>query len=127
MHELLKRPPDHAGRADDVNREMSEAELLALEAVYCSHGDTVHYTDPPKIFDHCDGSFIYDLAGRSFLDLGIQRQIAAQEFNRSRIVAPTAQQNLSRFHENFRTIHLRRHRVIDGIFHVVPALLVTVK
>ena len=32
-----------------------EAELLALEARYCSHGDTVHYTEPPKIFERCEG------------------------------------------------------------------------
>jgi len=47
----------------------SEDELLALEARYCSHGDTVHYTNPPKIFDRCDGSFMYDAEGRPFLDL----------------------------------------------------------
>ena len=47
----------------------TEAELLELENVYCSHGDTVHYTNPPKIFDHCAGSFMYDAEGREFLDL----------------------------------------------------------
>lgn len=36
-----------------------ERELLALESRYCSHGDTVHYTDPPKLFDRCEGSFMY--------------------------------------------------------------------
>src|SRR4051812_38447531 len=51
----------------EVARE--EAELLALEARYCSHGDTVHYTDPPKIFRSCEGSFLYDAEGRQFLDL----------------------------------------------------------
>ena len=48
---------------------MTDEELLALEAVYCSHGDTVHYTNPPKIFTNCEGSFMYDSAGREFLDL----------------------------------------------------------
>lgn len=48
---------------------VSEAELLQLEAEYCSHGDTVHYTDPPKIFDRCEGSFLYDSDGREYLDL----------------------------------------------------------
>ena len=43
--------------------------LLALEARYCSHGDTVHYTDPPKLFDRCDGSFLFDDQGRQYLDL----------------------------------------------------------
>ena len=49
--------------------ERSEEELLALEAVYCSHGDTVHYTNPPKMFERCEGSYIYDGQGRKFLDL----------------------------------------------------------
>jgi 4-aminobutyrate aminotransferase-like enzyme len=48
---------------------LTEAELLALEAQYCSHGDTVHYTNPPKIFTDCKGSFMYDSRGREFLDL----------------------------------------------------------
>jgi 4-aminobutyrate aminotransferase-like enzyme len=46
-----------------------EAELLSLEALYCSHGDTVHYTEQPKIFERCEGSFLYDAAGREYLDL----------------------------------------------------------
>jgi 4-aminobutyrate aminotransferase/(S)-3-amino-2-methylpropionate transaminase len=47
----------------------SEAELLALENEYCSFGDTVHYLNPPKIFDRCEGSFIYDADNTPFLDL----------------------------------------------------------
>jgi len=46
-----------------------EKELLELEGQYCSWGDTVHYTQFPKIFDRCDGSFMYDAEGREFLDL----------------------------------------------------------
>jgi 4-aminobutyrate aminotransferase-like enzyme len=48
---------------------LSEEALLALEARYCSHGDTVHYTNPPKIFEECEGSFLYDVDGRPYLDL----------------------------------------------------------
>jgi 4-aminobutyrate aminotransferase-like enzyme len=48
---------------------MDEAELLALESQYCSHGDTVHYTNPPKIFERCEGSFLYDRKDREYLDL----------------------------------------------------------
>lgn len=47
----------------------TEEELLKLEDIYCSHGDTVHYTNPPKIFDRCEGSYMYDAQGREFLDL----------------------------------------------------------
>lgn len=46
-----------------------DAQLLADEAKYCSFGDTVHYVDPPKIFRHAEGSFIYDSANVPFLDL----------------------------------------------------------
>ena len=59
--------PDSAGQG--AEKAPSDAELLALEAKYCSHGDTVHYTNPPKIFDRCEGSFMYDSAGREYLDL----------------------------------------------------------
>jgi 4-aminobutyrate aminotransferase-like enzyme len=48
---------------------VDEAELLRLEAAYCSFGDTVHYLPDPKVFAGCDGSFMYDAEGRSFLDL----------------------------------------------------------
>ena len=41
--------------------------LLELERDYCSHGDTVHYTDPPKIFERCEGSYIYEPDGRAIL------------------------------------------------------------
>lgn len=48
---------------------LSETELRALESEYCSHGDTVHYMKKPKFFTSCDGSFMYDEEGTSFLDL----------------------------------------------------------
>ncbi|SCB45533.1 aspartate aminotransferase family protein [Rhizobium multihospitium] len=47
----------------------SEEELRALEELYCSHGDTVHYTDKPKFFEECEGSYVYDRTGTPFLDL----------------------------------------------------------
>ncbi|MGH7197744.1 MAG: aminotransferase class III-fold pyridoxal phosphate-dependent enzyme, partial [Candidatus Omnitrophota bacterium] len=48
---------------------LSEKELLAKEKKYCSWGDTVHYLEPPKFFERCEGSYLYDREGRSFLDL----------------------------------------------------------
>lgn len=47
----------------------TEEELRALEARYCSYGDTVHYMDDPRFFTGCDGSFMYDAAGMPYLDL----------------------------------------------------------
>ena len=48
---------------------MDEQALLALEAKYCSFGDTVHYLEPPKLFSRCEGSYLYDAADRPYLDL----------------------------------------------------------
>ncbi|MFZ4834032.1 aspartate aminotransferase family protein [Rouxiella sp. Mn2063] len=47
----------------------SEEQLLADEAKYCSHGDTVHYVNPPKIFESCKGSYLFDAKGTPYLDL----------------------------------------------------------
>lgn len=43
--------------------------LLAKDAQYCSFGDTVHYANPPKFFNHCEGSYLFDELGTPYLDL----------------------------------------------------------
>ena len=48
---------------------INEAQLLKDEALYCSHGDTVHYVNPPKIFTNCQGSYLYDDQDIAYLDL----------------------------------------------------------
>jgi 4-aminobutyrate aminotransferase / (S)-3-amino-2-methylpropionate transaminase / 5-aminovalerate transaminase len=48
---------------------MQNADLLADEARYCSFGDTVHYVEPPKIFERCEGSYLFDGRGVPYLDL----------------------------------------------------------
>ncbi len=48
---------------------MRDPQLLADEAMYCSFGDTVHYSEPPQIFERCEGSYLYDGEGIPFLDL----------------------------------------------------------
>ncbi len=55
--------------AEKTAEVLDEATLRALEAEYCSYGDTVHYLPDPKFFDGCEGSFMYDAQGRQFLDL----------------------------------------------------------
>ncbi|MBI3315799.1 MAG: aminotransferase class III-fold pyridoxal phosphate-dependent enzyme, partial [Candidatus Omnitrophica bacterium] len=47
----------------------SEKELLEKEKKYCSWGDTVHYLEPPKFFERCEGSFLYDKKGGKYLDI----------------------------------------------------------
>lgn len=51
------------------SQDLSESDLLALEARYCSHGDTVHYMDTPRVFTGCDGSYMMDAKGQRYLDL----------------------------------------------------------
>lgn len=52
-----------------TSKKLTDAELLELESIYCSHGDTVHYIEPPKIFNRCDGSWLYDTEDKPFLDM----------------------------------------------------------
>jgi 4-aminobutyrate aminotransferase/(S)-3-amino-2-methylpropionate transaminase len=65
MLDKINRP----SAVQDTAFKDEERDLLELEARYCSYGDTVHYTDVPKIFERCEGSFIYDGTGTPFLDL----------------------------------------------------------
>src|SRR5581483_9703796 len=47
----------------------SEEELIQLDSKYSSHGDTVHYLEPPKFFETCEGWYLYDNKGTPYLDL----------------------------------------------------------
>ena len=55
--------------AETLKNRLDDAMLLADEAKYCSFGDTVHYVNPPKIFDGCEGSYMYDKNNTPYLDL----------------------------------------------------------
>jgi 4-aminobutyrate aminotransferase / (S)-3-amino-2-methylpropionate transaminase / 5-aminovalerate transaminase len=44
-------------------------QLLEKEKKYCSYGDTVHYAQHPKIFERCEGSYLFDDQGGKYLDL----------------------------------------------------------
>ena len=48
---------------------LTTSDLLRKDSEYCSFGDTVHYADPPKIFTHCDGSYLFDERNTPYLDL----------------------------------------------------------
>jgi 4-aminobutyrate aminotransferase / (S)-3-amino-2-methylpropionate transaminase / 5-aminovalerate transaminase len=43
-------------------------EILDKNNKYCSHGDTVNYADPPKVFEDCQGSFLFDENKTPYLD-----------------------------------------------------------
>jgi 4-aminobutyrate aminotransferase-like enzyme len=45
------------------------ARLLEKEKIFCSYGDTVHYAVHPKIFERCEGSYLFDDRGGKYLDL----------------------------------------------------------
>lgn len=64
---------------------MEEKELLQLESEYCSFGDTVHYLNPPKIFAKSEGSYIYDLEGKKYLDLQMWYSACNFVYNNKRI------------------------------------------
>ncbi|MGQ9499162.1 MAG: hypothetical protein ACUVQ6_02120 [Dissulfurimicrobium sp.] len=49
--------------------DMTGKELLEFEARYCSYGDTVHYSKEPIIFKGCEGSWLFDLEDRPYLDM----------------------------------------------------------
>ncbi len=66
---MPRRPLKIAAAAAADGAAARDRELLELEALYCSHGDTVHYTEPPKLFESCEGSYLYDAEGREYLDL----------------------------------------------------------
>ncbi|MBI5903154.1 MAG: hypothetical protein HZB84_06705 [Deltaproteobacteria bacterium] len=55
-------------KVTDLTRP-GEQELLELERTYCSFGDTVHYIELPKIFERCEGSWLFDLEDRPYLDM----------------------------------------------------------
>jgi 4-aminobutyrate aminotransferase-like enzyme len=48
---------------------LSDDEIVKIDDEYCSHGDTVHYLNPPKVFKACEGSFVYDSNGSTYLDI----------------------------------------------------------
>lgn len=48
---------------------LSDAQISELDNKYCSFGDTVHYSQNPKVFRDCDGSFMFDSKGIPYLDL----------------------------------------------------------
>jgi len=57
------------GKVFELTDVTDEQELLALESKHCSWGDTVHYLEPPKVFDRSDGHYLFDREGTPYLDL----------------------------------------------------------
>src|SRR5690349_19819839 len=77
---------------DAVAEPLTETELRALEAKYCSWGDTVHYLPDPKFITGCEGSFMYDAEGREFLDLQMWYSAVNFGYRNPRLNAVAARQ-----------------------------------
>ncbi|HWW83719.1 MAG TPA: aminotransferase class III-fold pyridoxal phosphate-dependent enzyme [Vicinamibacterales bacterium] len=69
-----------------------EQELLQLEKKYCSWGDTVHYLDPPKLFERAEGSYLYDREGTPYLDLQMWYSAASFGYGNERLKASLIRQ-----------------------------------
>ena len=50
-------------------KKLTDDEIRELDNEYCSWGDTAHYSEEPKIFSSCDGSYMYDSNDTPYLDL----------------------------------------------------------
>lgn len=48
---------------------LTDQELRLKESKYCSYGDTVHYSRNPPIFESCEGIYLQDNQGKTYLDL----------------------------------------------------------
>ncbi len=48
---------------------ISDSEIREIDKEYCSFGDTVHYSENPKVFRSCEGSFMFDSVDTPYLDL----------------------------------------------------------
>ena len=66
-------------------KNAARAELLDLEAQYCSYGDTVHYVRPAKKFEASAGGFLYDEEGKRYFDLQMQYSAANLGYKHARL------------------------------------------
>lgn len=74
------------------HNSQQEEDWLALESKYCSWGDTVHYAKKPKVFEACEGSYVFDGSGTPFLDLNMQNAAASLGYKHPRLVARIKEQ-----------------------------------
>ena len=64
---------------------VDDQELVRKDSIYCSHGDTVHYAEPPKIFRGCEGCFLFDSADIPYLDLQMWYSAASFGYKNPRL------------------------------------------
>jgi 4-aminobutyrate aminotransferase/(S)-3-amino-2-methylpropionate transaminase len=66
---------------------VGNGELLELEEKYCSWGDTVHYLEPPKLFERAEGNYLFDADGTPYLDLQMWYSAASFGYGNDRLNA----------------------------------------
>jgi 4-aminobutyrate aminotransferase-like enzyme len=66
-------------------KEYSTDEILALDRQHCSHGDTVHYANKPKVFESCEGCYLFDEGGTPYLDLQMWYSAASFGYRNRRL------------------------------------------
>ncbi|MEI8389007.1 MAG: aminotransferase class III-fold pyridoxal phosphate-dependent enzyme [bacterium] len=64
---------------------LSDKEIREIDSKYSSYGDTVHYSEQPKVFKECDGSFVYDTNDVPFLDIQMWYSASNFGYNNKRI------------------------------------------
>src|SRR5436305_9728463 len=69
----------------ELTRITDEEQLRELERKYCSWGDTVHYLEPPKFFERCEGNYLYDAEGTPYLDLQMWYSAASFGYSNPRL------------------------------------------
>lgn len=52
-----------------AKENLTESQIREYDEKYCSWGDTAHYSDKPKVFSSCEGSFMFDKKETPYLDL----------------------------------------------------------
>ncbi len=88
MKTLIANPQNN-GPLDCLKKSSvseEEARLLEMEREVCSYGDTVHYAEPPKFFDRCEGSYLYDGEGVPYLDLQMWYSTANLGYANKRVI-----------------------------------------
>src|SRR6266571_4628107 len=82
----------NTGELRELTGISDEKELLELERKYCSWGDTVHYLEPPKLFESAAGSYLYDREGTPYLDLQMWYSAASFGYGNQRLNAALTRQ-----------------------------------
>ena len=70
---------------NESGKDLTMEEILTLDRLHCSYGDTVHYSDPPKVFASCEGCYLFDESGTPYLDLQMWYSAASFGYRNQRL------------------------------------------